>query len=165
MALGEGVLKRRINEPFQNSCCQKSQAHVLTFLRILYALWRGELFRQAMTPIGVFFTAIFPLEVNEQALCQQPQVGPKSSGFGELPNKHFCGPAACKNFGVWLHPNCLPFRASPKMAQKTEVTLSYAPSVSRACLSPSTVAFTTVSSFSVIELSKTSIAFGSCSHL
>ena len=118
-----------------------------------------------MTPIGVFFTAIFPLEVNEQALCQQPQVGPKSSGFGELPNKHFCGPAACKNFGVWLHPNCLPFRASPKMAQKTEVTLSYAPSVSRACLSPSTVAFTTVSSFSVIELSKTSIAFGSCSHL
>lgn len=26
-----------------------------------------------MTPVGVFFTAIFPLEINEQALCQQPQ--------------------------------------------------------------------------------------------
>ena len=25
-----------------------------------------------MTPIGIFFTAIFPLKVNEQALCQQP---------------------------------------------------------------------------------------------
>ena len=30
-----------------------------------------------MTPVGVFFTAIFPLEINEQALCQQPQVGQK----------------------------------------------------------------------------------------
>ena len=30
-----------------------------------------------MTPVGVFFTAIFPLEINEQALCQQPQVVPK----------------------------------------------------------------------------------------
>lgn len=30
-----------------------------------------------MTPMGVFFTAIFPLEINEQALCQQPQVVPK----------------------------------------------------------------------------------------
>ena len=28
-----------------------------------------------MTPMGVFFTAIFPLEINEQALCQQPQYG------------------------------------------------------------------------------------------
>lgn len=27
-----------------------------------------------MTPMGVFFTAIFPLEINEQALCQQPQI-------------------------------------------------------------------------------------------
>ena len=25
-----------------------------------------------MTPMGVFFTAIFPPEINEQALCQQP---------------------------------------------------------------------------------------------
>ena len=24
-----------------------------------------------MTPMGVFFTAIFPLQINEQALCQQ----------------------------------------------------------------------------------------------
>ena len=30
-----------------------------------------------MTPIGVFFTAIFPLQVNEQALCQQPQSVPR----------------------------------------------------------------------------------------
>ncbi len=27
-----------------------------------------------MTPMGVFFTAIFPLEINEQALCQQPHI-------------------------------------------------------------------------------------------
>jgi len=33
-----------------------------------------------MTPIGVFFTAIFPLEVNEQALCQQPQLGQNFEG-------------------------------------------------------------------------------------
>ena len=26
-----------------------------------------------MTPVGVFFTAIFPLVINDQALCQQPQ--------------------------------------------------------------------------------------------
>lgn len=32
-----------------------------------------------MTPVGVFFTAIFPLEINEQALCQQPQVVPKQT--------------------------------------------------------------------------------------
>ena len=32
-----------------------------------------------MTPVGVFFTAIFPLEINEQALCQQPQLGPRST--------------------------------------------------------------------------------------
>ena len=25
-----------------------------------------------MTPVGVFFTAIFPLVINDQALCQQP---------------------------------------------------------------------------------------------
>ncbi len=36
-----------------------------------------------MTPMGVFFTAIFPLEINEQALCQQPQlvVNPGMTGF------------------------------------------------------------------------------------
>lgn len=53
------------------------------------------------------------------------QFVPKFSGFGELPNKHFCGPAASKNFGVWPHPNCLPKRATRNMAQKTEVTLSF----------------------------------------
>ena len=31
-----------------------------------------------MTPMGVFFTAIFPLEINEQALCQQPLFVPRS---------------------------------------------------------------------------------------
>ena len=30
-----------------------------------------------MTPMGVFFTAIFPPEINEQALCQQPQYIPE----------------------------------------------------------------------------------------
>ena len=30
-----------------------------------------------MTPVGVFFTAIFPLVINDQALCQQPQFVPK----------------------------------------------------------------------------------------
>ena len=31
-----------------------------------------------MTPVGVFFTAIFPLVINDQAFCQQPQNVPKS---------------------------------------------------------------------------------------
>ena len=31
-----------------------------------------------MTPMGVFFTAIFPLVINDQAFCQQPQNVPKS---------------------------------------------------------------------------------------
>ncbi len=30
-----------------------------------------------MTPVGVFFTAIFPLVINDQALCQQLQIVPK----------------------------------------------------------------------------------------
>ena len=30
-----------------------------------------------MTPVGVFFTAIFPLVINDQAFCQQPQFVPK----------------------------------------------------------------------------------------
>ena len=33
-----------------------------------------------MTPVGVFFTAIFPLVINDQALCQQPHIDPK---FGQ----------------------------------------------------------------------------------
>lgn len=36
-----------------------------------------------MTPVGVFFIAIFLLKVNEQALCQQPQVGPRSESQTE----------------------------------------------------------------------------------
>ena len=31
-----------------------------------------------MTPVGVFFTAIFPLVINGQALCQQLHAVPKS---------------------------------------------------------------------------------------
>ena len=31
-----------------------------------------------MTPMGVFFTAIFLLKINEQALCQQPQYATKN---------------------------------------------------------------------------------------
>lgn len=27
-----------------------------------------------MTPVGVFFTAIFPLVINDQAFCQQPHI-------------------------------------------------------------------------------------------
>ena len=32
-----------------------------------------------MTPVGVFFTAIFPLVINEQALCQQLHIVSKWS--------------------------------------------------------------------------------------
>ena len=39
---------------------------------------------------------------------------PKEPGLGRLPNKHFCGPQPSKNFGVWPHPNCLPFVRSLK---------------------------------------------------
>ena len=42
-----------------------------------------------MTPVGVFFTAIFPLEINEQALCQQPQLGPKRRVWGGSPTSRF----------------------------------------------------------------------------
>ena len=84
----------------------------------------------------------------------------KFSGFGELPNKHFHGPAACENFGVWPHSNCLPKRATPEVARKNGGTrFFYASSVSRAFCSPSAVYFITVSSFSSIELSMTSICF------
>ena len=37
-----------------------------------------------MTPMGVFFTAIFPLKINEHALCQQLQVGPRLLACDEL---------------------------------------------------------------------------------
>ena len=40
------------------------------------------------------------------------------------PNKHFHGPTACENFGVWPHPNCLPFCANPENgAKKRRYTL------------------------------------------
>ena len=41
-----------------------------------------------MTPVGVFFTAIFPLEINEQALCQQPHIDPK---WRKLKGRHLLG--------------------------------------------------------------------------
>jgi len=31
-----------------------------------------------MTPVGVFFTAIFPLVINDQAFCQQPHFVPRA---------------------------------------------------------------------------------------
>ena len=71
-----------------------------------------------MTPVSVFFSAQIPIADFLRPLCQQLQFVPKSSGFGELPNKHFHGPAACENFGVWPHPNCLPFVRSPKNKAK-----------------------------------------------
>ena len=39
-----------------------------------------------MTPMGVFLSAIFPLEINEQALCQQLQSVPKSEPGGKEEN-------------------------------------------------------------------------------
>ena len=48
-----------------------------------------------------------------------------TAGLGSSPTSIFAGPAPCKNFGVWPHPNCLPKRATRNMAQKTEVTLSF----------------------------------------
>ena len=41
-----------------------------------------------------------------------------TAGLGSSPTSIFAGPAPCKNFGVWPHPNCLPKRATRNMAQK-----------------------------------------------
>ena len=38
-----------------------------------------------MTPVGVFFTAIFPLVINDQAFCQQPHFVPKYRVWGGTP--------------------------------------------------------------------------------
>ena len=84
----------------------------------------------------------------------------KFSGFGELPNKHFHGPAACENFGVWPHPNCLPKRAPRNMARKNGgACFSYASSVSLAAFIAWIVASTIFSSFSSKALSIASIRF------
>ena len=89
------------------------------------------------------------------------QFVPKFSGFGELPNKHFCGPAASKNFGVWPHPNCLPFSGTPEKYPKNKKNEGpfYLTSVSLAFCSPSAVASMTVNSFSSIVLSSLSICW------
>ena len=88
------------------------------------------------------------------------QFVPKSSGFGELPNKHFCGPCACKNFGVWPHPNCLPKPRNPQHgAKKRRPRFSYASSVSLACFIAWMVASTIFNSFSSREPSMASIRF------
>ena len=38
-----------------------------------------------MTPVGVFFIAILPPVINDQALCQQPQIVPKSEADAAMP--------------------------------------------------------------------------------
>ena len=38
-----------------------------------------------MTPMGVFFTAIFPLVINEQALCQRPRISETKFRNGNSP--------------------------------------------------------------------------------
>ena len=78
------------------------------------------------------------------------QYGPKLPGLGRAPTSGVCG--------LWPQRHCH-LAAVQKSRKKTEVTPSYAPSVSRACLSPSAVALMTISSFSSIELSMTSICF------
>ena len=40
-----------------------------------------------MTPMGVFFTAIFPLVINGQALCQQPHSVQKSGSWRCFPSR------------------------------------------------------------------------------
>ena len=37
-----------------------------------------------------------------------------TAGLGSSPTSIFAGPAPCKNFGVWPHPNCLPFSGTPE---------------------------------------------------
>ena len=80
--------------------------------------------------------------------------------WGGSPTSIFAGPRPCEN-GKCVH-TCLACRfvQPPKMARKNGGTrFSYASSVSRAFCSPSAVYFITVSSFSSIELSMTSICF------
>lgn len=76
------------------------------------------------------------------------------------PNKHFHGPTACENFGVWSHPNCLPFCANPENGAKNGGTrFSYASSVSLAAFIAWIVASTIFNSFSSRALSRASIRF------
>ena len=83
-----------------------------------------------------------------------------TAGLGSSPTSIFAGPAPCKNFGVWPHPNCLPKRATRNMAQKNGgYAFFYVSSVSLAFCSPSAVASMTVNSFSSIELSSLSICW------
>ena len=54
------------------------------------------------------------------------QFVPKYSGFGELPNKHFCGPCALQKFRSVATPELLAKTRNPQHgAKKTEVTLSF----------------------------------------
>ena len=60
--------------------------------------------------------------------CSAPvlwgQFVPKYSGFGELPNKHFCGPCALQKFRSVATPELLAIScASATWRKKTEVTL------------------------------------------
>lgn len=62
--------------------------------------------------------------------CSAPvlwgQFVPKYSGFGELPNKHFCGPCALQKFRSVATPELLAKTRNPQHgAKKKEVTLSF----------------------------------------
>ena len=82
--------------------------------------------------------------------------GQKSSGFGGTPTSI----SVARKLQVSIHLPCLPFRASPKMAQhKKNEGLFYLTSVSLAFCSPSAVASMTVNSFSSIVLSSLSICW------
>ena len=76
-------------------------------------------------------------------------------GFGTIPTSIL---RSKNGICIYGRPACR-FVRSRYMAQKTEVTLSYASSVSLAFLMPSAVASITTSSFSFIEFRSTSMCF------
>lgn len=80
-----------------------------------------------MTPMGVFFTAIFPLEINEQALCQQPQLGTKLRSDAAIANSFGIGKETLHRYIqlTELLPPLLKFVDEGKMALTPAVELSY----------------------------------------
>ena len=54
-----------------------------------------------MTPMGVFFTAIFPLVINGQALCQQPQNVPKLRGACQRRNTPLLSGPPQSRMALW----------------------------------------------------------------
>ena len=73
----------------------------------------------------------------------------QNEGDWAQPNKHF----ATQKWRLYRQKPCLPFRAAPKMAQKTEVTLFYASSVSWLSLTARISFSTSSNSFLFMELS------------